>query len=293
MKYLVKISILLNILIFAFALDVAAQYVREPGRTTTGDFEEPITDVVKRENYKNRFPIAYPYVRESDQMWTKRVWREIDFIQKKNHLFYFPKEPSPGRASLASIIFDSIKSGSIIAYEHNEPMRFQMPMTPPQFEKSLSLESSTSITQQMSDGSQRSVDTVIKNMIRPSDVIRIRLMEDWFFDKQRSMFESRIIGIGFIVKNPDGKLQTKFWIYYPHARRVLARSENIPYGGNRSHPYSYAMIFEKRRFSSLITKADNVYDRYINAYTKGQEALYESERIKRELLEFEGNLWEY
>ncbi len=293
MKNLVKISVLLSAFIFVVSLDVAAQYVKNPGQTAQGDLEEPFPDVVKKDNYKNVLPIEYPPLRESDQMWSKRVWREIDFIQKKNHQFYFPKEPTPGRSSFASAVFDSIRAGNIIAYEHNEPMRFQMPMTPPQFEKSLKLESSTSMIQQMSDGSQRTVDTVINNMIRPSDVVRIRLMEDWYFDKQRSMFEVRIIGIGFIVKNPDGKLQTKFWIYYPHARRALLRTQNIPYGGTRSYTYSYAMMLEKRMFHSLIIKADNVYDRYINSYTEGQEALYEAERIKRELLEFEGNLWEY
>ena len=288
-------KILVLVALFTGVISMAgfAQYDKNPQKNISGDLEEPEANIVERENYKDRYPIQYPPLREADLMWQKRVWREIDFVKKQNHPFYFPTEPKYGRASFASVVMDSIKAGNIVAYEHNEPMLFQLPLTPPQFEDLITSEQEVVSTKQLEDGSTEEVVEVIPLEIKPSDIRRIRLMEDWYFDKQRSMFEVRIIGVGFITINEDGRRETKFWIYYPHSRRALSRAENLVAGGNRANAYAYTTMLEKRKFSGLITKVDNVYDRYINSYTKQQESLYEAERLKREILEFENDLWEY
>lgn len=46
-------------------------------------------------------------------------------------------------------------------------------------------------------------------------------------------------------------------------------------------------------FHSYIIKESNVYDRYINAYATGIDALLESERIKNDIFIFEHDLWEF
>ena len=56
---------------------------------------------------------------------------------------------------------------------------------------------------------------------------------------------------------------------------------------------SWDDIFEARLFASYIYKEDNVYDRKIQEYATGKDALYESERIKEELFNFEHDLWSY
>ena len=45
-------------------------------------------------------------------------------------------------------------------------------------------------------------------------------------------------------------------------------------------------------FGSYIYKEENVYDRKIDQYSKGMDALLESERIKNEIFIFEHDLWE-
>ena len=50
----------------------------------------------------------------------------------------------------------------------------------------------------------------------------------------------------------------------------------------------------QRRFSSYISGESNVYnDRPISDYTVGKDAMFEAERIKTELFNFEHDLWEY
>ena len=56
---------------------------------------------------------------------------------------------------------------------------------------------------------------------------------------------------------------------------------------------SYEDIFWKRQFSSYITKWSNVYDRGINEYKQGLDALLEGEEIKSALFEFEHDLWNF
>ena len=49
----------------------------------------------------------------------------------------------------------------------------------------------------------------------------------------------------------------------------------------------------KRIFTSYIYKEENVYDRSINEYATGVDALLEAEKAKNSLFEFEEGLWEF
>jgi hypothetical protein len=46
-------------------------------------------------------------------------------------------------------------------------------------------------------------------------------------------------------------------------------------------------------FNSYIVKESEEKDRMINEYTRGIDAILESERIKKELIDYESQLWEY
>ena len=52
-------------------------------------------------------------------------------------------------------------------------------------------------------------------------------------------------------------------------------------------------LIPKRYFSSTVLKEENVYDRWINEYAVGLDALLEAERVKNDLFKFEHDLWEY
>ena len=86
--------------------------------------------------------------------------------------------------------------------------------------------------------------------------------------------------------------QPMFWVYYPEARTVLSQHQvfNPKNGGSRN---SWEDLFEMRYFASYIIKKENVYDRRIQDYLVGVDALYESDNITNEIFDFEQNLWEY
>ena len=56
---------------------------------------------------------------------------------------------------------------------------------------------------------------------------------------------------------------------------------------------SWDDMFQMRLFSSVIIKESNVFDRRIQEYATGLDALRESDRIKEDIFNFEHDLWSY
>jgi gliding motility associated protien GldN len=140
------------------------------------------------------------------------------------------------------------------------------------------------------------VDTtiLITESFSPNRVKKVLLKEEWFFDRQRSVLDVRILGIALLYEQDDKEKgdQPLFWVYFPEARNVLAKYDVF----NRQNPMerrSFDDIFWKRQFSSYIIKEENVYDRSINEYKKGLDALLESNRIKEDMILKEHDLWEF
>ena len=138
---------------------------------------------------------------------------------------------------------------------------------------------------------------VVRNEVNPEDVKRFRLKEIWFFDTESSTMQVRILGIAPLIEEFDDNGNFKyerpmFWVYYPHAREMLAR-ERVFNVGNDASPMSYEDLFEMRFFSSYIYKESNVFDRKLDDYLSGVDLLMESDRIRQEIFNFEHDLWTY
>jgi gliding motility associated protien GldN len=127
------------------------------------------------------------------------------------------------------------------------------------------------------------------------DIIGWQLKEDWFFEKQRSVLDVRIIGICPIVaskkKGAEGQPFPLFWVYFPEIRYVI-QNYFVYNRQNDAQRMSYDDLFWKRMFSSYIIKESNIYDRKIVDYTAGVDALLESEQIKKTMMELEHDVWD-
>jgi len=238
-------------------------------------------------------PVPYPPLRKADVMWQKRLWREIDFREKINQYFYYPIEPHYHWKSFMQIIMDALKEGSITAYDITPTDEFLVPLV---YQEVIARQIDTfHRVFQRPYPPYEEYDTVIYTDFNPADVTRIRIKEDWYFDKQRSQIMVRIIGIcPVMIKEVEGEERKTplFWIYFPESRPILAQSL-IYNRHNDAMRLTYDDAFWKRMFNSYIYKESNVYDRRISEYATGLDALYESERIKNELFQYEHDLWEF
>lgn len=243
-----------------------------------------------------RAPVQYDHLRESDVMWSKRVWRKLDLREKINHQFYFPIEEIRDRRSLIQVLIQSVNEGSLTAYD---PIgsEFSRILTSLEVDQKL-----TRVDTFLVPRDEPPYDLIPMVSIEPFDYARvkeIRIMEDWFFDKQRGVMEVRIIGIQPVADNIDpetGEVRGKepmFWVYFPEARNIFA-SEDVFNRFNDAQRWTLDDVFWKRMFGSYIYKEQNVYDRQIADYTlNGLEQLLEAERVKDDIFAMEHDLWEY
>lgn len=238
-------------------------------------------------------PIPLPSIREADVMWSKRIWREIDFRQKMNQPFYYPVEPHNNWRSFINVLMDGLKENKFKAYEVSNTDELLVPIT---HREILAKQTDTSFVRQRRPyPPYDEYDTMIVRQFDPTRVMRLRLKEDWYFDKQRSQLMVRIIAIcPVMMVEKDGKefSQPLFWVSYDQARKVLAQAP-VFNRFNSAEKRSYDEIFIKRMFDSYIYKEENVFDRRISQYATGLDALLESERIKQQIFNFEHDLWEY
>src|SRR5206468_274649 len=106
--------------------------------------------------------------------------------------------------------------------------------------------------------------------------------------RQRSIFEPRIVGIAPMIKikatGVDLDYQPAFWIYFPDARPLLATKEAVSRNSDATG-LSFDDVFMKRIFTSYIVKVSNDKDELIKVYAQGMDKLYESEKIKKQMMD--------
>jgi gliding motility associated protien GldN len=288
-----------------------------------------------KEHIPTKQMIKYTYLREADVMWEKRVWRRIDLREKMNFTLYYPLEPiSDDRMSLwDALIFNIYNNRDLITvYEPNSQTRAIAQMTEDgdQFKYPVVINDVDKYKEYIDglikvcekptlqikpDPDDRdtwydSLDATGVPVVNPDrntwscdsitsdEIVAWDIKEDWFFDKQRSVMDVRIIGISPVVyySDPNTKqvIGTKnlFWLYFPQIRPII-QNYFVYNRKNDAQRMSYDDLFWKRSFSSYITKESSIYDRTINDYTSGVDALLESERIKKEMMEIEHDVWEF
>lgn len=256
------------------------------------------TSVYSKDHIKNRKPIPYSNIRESDVMWSKLVWRFVDLREKMNLPMYYPTTPEDDRYSLIDLLMYGIENEGLTAYETNDD-EFKVPMTLDQIRSKFDAQDETFTQRNRLTGELE--EKILSGEMHTDDVKRYMIKEQWFFDKQTSTLQVRIIGICPIreyIKDGDSELdgiQQKqlFWIYFPEARPLLA-SHEVFNPNNDAARYSFDDLFLKRHFSSFISQISNVHNnRQISEYTVGLNSMLEAERIKNSIFIFEHDLWEF
>ncbi|MCQ2251957.1 MAG: gliding motility protein GldN [Bacteroidales bacterium] len=247
----------------------------------------------------NRKPVPYQFVRESDVMWSKIIWRRIELSERANQHLYYPTQPQDGRMSLIDVLLEGIHTQGLTAYDENGDDEFGTIVTESDVHRKMG---ATTKAIQVMDMDGNMITQNINEPYHSEEIKSYLVKELWFFDKQRSVLEVRIIGlcpirICFDDETDPDHLQPKprktFWIYYPEARKILSNAECFN-ASNDAARLNFEDVFEKRLFSSYIYAESNVYNnRPINLYARGEECLLEADRIKERIFNFEQDLWEY
>lgn len=243
--------------------------------------------------------IDFPLPSADNIMWSKVLWRMIDLREKVNHPMYFPSIPTDGRQSLFTYMFKLIQEGKINAYRYNEAKEDFSKENILPFAEILGPEMLDIIYDIQIDGNGDSVGIRINESDIPtSQIYKFYLKEVWYFDKHESTMKVKVLGLcPQRYWNSADLGETKaalFWINYDEVRPYLAQQPVVLNDFNNSRRISYDDLFLKRRFSSYIYKESNIYNRSLIEYCNSVEEVHaEQERIKKEILNYEQDLWEY
>ncbi|QPH41695.1 type IX secretion system ring subunit PorN/GldN [Pedobacter endophyticus] len=299
MKRILSIAVFVVLTTLAFAQTTPTKLVPKTAPVaTSGDSPLAATTTKKklkipprdgfyaRRDIDSTEMVPFADVREEDVFYAKRIWREIDLRDTVNSVLRSPK----GR--LIDVLISSIKDEELTAYAPfdsllNEDDAFHNPM---------SADSATKAalgTSEVSNNKTGTVTTVV-NDFNPEAFVKYRIKEDWIFDTKRSIFEPRIVGIAPLTYNETSKTwQPVFWVAYEELRPIIAHKRLINSNNDASN-LSFDDFFIRRLFSSYIVKESNPGDNKIkDMITDPRERLYESERIKKSVLDYEQGLWEY
>ncbi len=286
-----KFGLFVLSLILCGAFDMKAQVIEEPEENLDGFY------VKSSDAYPDgKKPFEYPYVREADIVWSCRIWRVIDFKEKMNQVFYYPIVPDQGRKNLTTILDEALTEGRIRAFEDD---MFTTEITNwTEYKSKFGTSRTETLVEYDMDGMEITRDTTIFVPANFESAEKLRIKEEWFLDKNRTVEDVRIIGFSLVAsyEKSEGDVQTLAlgWIRYndPEVRLLLANSEVYNPQNDRARR-SYDDIFQKRIFDSYIIRESNTFNRAINDYVQGADALAESERIKEYLFNMEEDMWEY
>ncbi|MFZ1560894.1 MAG: gliding motility protein GldN [Saprospiraceae bacterium] len=270
-----------------------AEEVKTESSTPTEDIF--VDDIVrKRIVVENRLMPQQP-IREGDISWEKRIQRVIDTREKMNLPF------RSRELNLFTTFRTMIENGEITVFSYED---FKAVMTKEDMAKKMSKQDTL---YDLNPDTYEEVIKIVQNEINWERIDQYRVKEVWYFDKQRSVMDVRILGIAPLYAS-DKDIENNitpyplFWVYYPEARTALSK-HRVFNEENDIAPMTWADLFDSRIFSSYIYKRSNVLDNRLVDYFEvdpedtsnrtGIDRLLLSEKIKNELLNFEHDLWEY
>ena len=258
--------------------------------------------------------LDYEYVDDKDILWSKVVYEFIDLNERLNFPLLFPVNDTKyddTRKSLWRVIKESIENGKISeVYDSNND----------NFTEASRIIGKDSTDLEANIYKNYNITDIYKSKYVPesfvprevassADIFGYVIKGIWYFDKIHAELRYRLLAIqpyGTDLKTSVDGEETEtgyFWIWYPSIREIL--DDHLVFNDkNNNNRVSFDELLINRRFSSYIYKYDNVYgDREIRDYIRQRDnesyaqwqtrIVMESERIKKEILDFEIDMWGY
>jgi gliding motility associated protien GldN len=281
-------------------MTVNAQNILDP------EDENNLSNFYTRKITMSKKAIPYPALRESDVLWETCIWRTIDFREKFNQFFYFPKgedslNNNQGRINLAYLIYRSAANGEFEIFEDDE---LKIPVDWENMYKKLNKADSTTtdpVYDEYGEIIEDGHDTVKYKSFTSDDYYKIHLKEFWYIDSKDTRMKVRIVSLALVDENCkeiDGDMECnptiRFWIPMNdmRVRNIFARTNAYDLYNNNAER-SYDEIFITRYFDSFVTRETNTHNRAIHDYLTGEDSQLEAQSIEERIFDIESDMWEY
>ena len=191
-------KIFLSTAILGFSLIGFAQQGNLNNSTTPVHLDQPPVDgYIVKSDIENRKVIPYSNIRQTDAAFIHRVWREIDLRDKMNQIFASPK------SRLMDILVEAIRAGELTAYDPTptaeDPTGDSFKTILPADQLMARLGGDSVLVEMFNENNEVVSSHYEQRTFSGENVVKFRIKEDWVFDKQRSVFEPRIVGLAPLV----------------------------------------------------------------------------------------------
>lgn len=254
-----------------------------------------------KSNLTQRNPLPYEHLRWDDALYAEKVWRELDLREKMNKVFQYEAVDDNGSQMFVTMLMKAVQTGEVTAFSDD---RFTTPISLGELALLTSGSLDTNKIMDIKDLDKVIGLSVSRKSFDAKTVTKIRLKEEWVFDRESSRMFVRILGIGILKTEyfpntqPPKERGTSnlFWVYYPDLRPMLAKYEVYNPKNMGQSRMTWEELFESRMFSSYIVKStiDNASNKMIRNYINDPILrLLEGDNIKEKIFNFEQDLWSY
>jgi gliding motility associated protien GldN len=256
-------------------------------------------------------------IHESDIMYRRTIWRDIDLNEKQNRPFMAENN------QITKIIFDAVMAKKLTPFTSDS---LHTKMSLEEFQKNMADPNCTppskddleaeknEVKQQFKDGwiTAQERDQRLKDIdkkattggceslpMRKFSLIEIK--EDMIFDKKRSRmyYDIQTISV-WLPASENKKTGTDVFVgsfRYKDLEKYFRNNPNAIWfneQNNKEHK-NLADAFELRLFSSMITKISNPKDDRLDVIyaDKAVRPTIAAQQLEYKLMEFEHNLWEF
>ncbi|HEX5654275.1 MAG TPA: gliding motility protein GldN [Chitinophagaceae bacterium] len=269
-----------------------------------------VSDTVLRKSLRNdnafdksglntRTPLQYEHLRWDDALYAHKVWRELDLREKMNQTFRYEAQDDNGSQLFIDMLLKAVNSGEVTAFSDD---RFTTPMSVTDIQQLTVGKADTTPVYDIKELDKITGYKVTRASFDAKSVTKLRLKEEWVFDREASRLFCRILGVAALkteyIPNTTRErgTSTMFWVYYPDIRPMLAKAEVYNPKNMGQNRLTWEELFESRMFSSYIVKStiDNASNKNVrNIYKDPILALLEGDNIKEKIFNYEQDLWSY
>ena len=249
--------------------------------------------------------MPYPFLRESDVVWSTMLWKTIDLNEDFNQYMYFPIDDNDrsGKKSLAYVIWDAVAANEIPIYEDDE---LKIPVDNLLFVEKYTKADTIQLEIGYDDDDNELYETIIQpNDFDGAEIFKYALREVWFIGKQDTRQDSRRMALAPMkeMKVKFGNteelinlgIQPLFWVpmQNPIVRTLFAKNSSFFDEQNAVGQPTWDYIFISQLYSAYVTKESNKYGRSISKYLTGEDALIEAASIEERVFNIGSDMWEY
>lgn len=294
-----KKSFLTIIIILGCILNVTQAYTQEQGETLRERLARRQAQEKGQSTASQNLTVRAQLMNESQTQeignapWIREIYRFLNLEKEKNASLYFPVKPMGTRMNLFSMIFKHILDGSITVYEYQ--LDGSEDFSEKYIRKPEDILKGFEIMYTEENGKYIVEDVDIPN----NEVLGYFLKEAWYFDKNNSVVDTKILAICPVLVRQDdfGAESTRypmFWVPYESIRPYASQMPIMTSSLNNASTQTINDFFIKHNFDGEIYKTTNVRNLSLAQMFPSEEAVKkEQKKIETQIKQFNDNLWMY